>query len=70
MSEKLGWLATNSLREHLTTHCLKLNMSFHNKRTPEEMIERIDGDVANLANFFSQFVMRIVGSIFLLTVVC
>ena len=31
------------------------------------MIERIDGDVANLANFFSQFVMRIVGSIFLLS---
>ena len=66
ISEKLGWLATNSLREDLATHCLKLDMSFHNKRTPGEMIERLDGDVANLANFFSQFVMRIVGNIFLL----
>lgn len=40
-------------------------MSFHNDRTPGEMIERIDGDVADLAIFFATFVIRIVGSLLL-----
>jgi ATP-binding cassette, subfamily B, bacterial len=65
-SEKLGWLATNALREDLASHCLKLDLSFHNRHTPGEMIERIDGDVASLANFFSQFVIRILGNAVLL----
>jgi ATP-binding cassette subfamily B protein len=54
------------LREDLTLHCLRLDMSFHNQNTPGQLIERIDGDVANLANFFSDFVFRIVGSLILL----
>ena len=37
-------------------------MSFHNEHTPGELIERIDGDVASLANFFSQFVIQILGN--------
>lgn len=65
-SEKLGWLATNALREDLAQHCLELEMGFHNRRSPGELIERIDGDVASLANFFSQFIIRILGSLLLL----
>ena len=41
-------------------------MDFHNRRTPGEMIERIDGDVTALANFFSQFVIQVLGSALLL----
>ncbi len=66
LSERVGWAATNALREYLTLHCLRLDMSFHNQNTPGQLIERIDGDVANLANFFSDFVFRIVGSLILL----
>ncbi len=66
VSEKLAWTATNQLREDLAMHCLRLDMSFHNKRTPGEMIERVDGDVGHLANFFSQFMVRVLGSILLL----
>ena len=66
LSERVGWAATNALREDLTLHCLRLDMSFHNQNTPGQLIERIDGDVANLANFFSDFVFRIVGSLILL----
>ena len=66
LSERVGWAATNALREDLTLHCLHLDMSFHNQNTPGQLIERIDGDVANLANFFSDFVFRIVGSLILL----
>ncbi len=40
-------------------------MSFHNQHTPGQLIERIDGDVANLANFFSRFIFQILGSLVL-----
>ena len=66
VSEKLAWTATNQLREDLAMHCLRLDMSFHNKCTPGEMIERVDGDVGHLANFFSQFTIRIIGSLLML----
>jgi len=66
VSEKLAWRATNTLREDLATHCLNMDMAFHNQKSPGEFIERIDGDVANLANFFSQFTIRIVANIVLL----
>jgi ABC-type multidrug transport system fused ATPase/permease subunit len=65
-SEKVGWTATNALRGDLTEHCLDLDMSFHNKHTPGEMIERLDGDVTALSNFFSQFVIHISGNILLM----
>ena len=65
-SEKLGWLATNALREDLALHCLELDMGFHNRKTPGELIERIDGDIANLANFFAEFIIRVLGSLLLL----
>jgi ATP-binding cassette, subfamily B, bacterial len=66
VSEDIGWTATNRLRGDLALHCMQLDMSFHNERTPGEMIERLDGDIANLAIFFSQFVVRVLGSLLLL----
>ena len=62
LGEDVGWSATNALREDLARHCLHLDMTFHNEQTAGGMIERIDGDVTNLSNFFSQFVIRIGGS--------
>ena len=61
-SEGLGWSATNALRNDLALHCLRLDMGFHKNRTPGELIERIDGDVTALANFFSQFIVRLAGN--------
>ncbi len=65
VSNDVGWAATNRLRAELARHCLDLDMTFHNARTPGELIERIDGDVSALANFFSAFTMRILGSVLL-----
>lgn len=65
-SEDIGWRSTNQLRADLARHCLNLDMSFHNDHTPGEMIERVDGDVANIAIFFSDFVLRIVGNLLLI----
>ncbi len=66
LGERLGWSATNTLRADLALHCLRLDLSFHKARTPGELIERIDGDVTALANFFSQFVVEILGNLLLL----
>jgi ABC-type multidrug transport system fused ATPase/permease subunit len=66
ISENVGWTATNALRADLAEHCLYLDMSFHNVRTPGEMIERIDGDINALSNFFSQFVIQVFGNSLLL----
>lgn len=66
VGEDIGWRATNQLRSDLARHCLRLDMSFHNNVTPGEMIERIDGDVADIAIFFAQFVIRILGNLLLI----
>ncbi len=69
LGENVGWTSTNALRSDLARHCLRLDMSFHNKRTPGEMIERVDGDVTSLSNFFSQFVIQLLGNALLLVVI-
>ena len=66
LAENVGWRATNALRYDLAQHCLHLDLSFHQQRTPGEMIERIDGDINALAHFFSNFVVQILGNCFLL----
>jgi ABC-type multidrug transport system fused ATPase/permease subunit len=63
LSADIGWSATNALRADLFRHALGLDMSYHKDRTPGEMIERIDGDVSSVANFFSQFVVRVTGAL-------
>ena len=60
-SEQLGWSTTNRIRSDLARHCLSLDMAFHTARSPGELIERVDGDVAALAAFFSQFILQILG---------
>ena len=66
LGEVIGWNATNALRADLALHALKLDMTYHNTKTPGEMIERIDGDVVNLAIFFSQMVIQVIGSLLLM----
>jgi ABC-type multidrug transport system fused ATPase/permease subunit len=65
-AETVGWAATNTLRADLVAHCLTLDLGFHHARTPGELIERIDGDVTILANFFSRFAITIAGNTLLL----
>ncbi len=60
VAQNVGLIATNRIRADLTLHCLKLDMGFHNTRTPGEMIERVDGDVSKLENFLSQFGVQVI----------
>lgn len=66
LGNDVSWRATNRLRGDLLKHCLRLDMRFHNKKTPGEMIERIDGDVTSISNFFSMFIVQVIGSFVLL----
>lgn len=70
ISERLGWTISNNLRGNLVKHCLELDFSFYIKHKPGEMIERIDGDVSFLSNFFSEFFVNILGNtVFIFSVV-
>ena len=62
IGENVAWTATNALRAELAWHALNLDMRFHNDHTPGELIERIDGDVTELATFFSQFALNLVSN--------
>ena len=62
LAEKIGWSATNQLRAELAGHVLHLDMGFHKGTSPGELIERIDGDVTALSNFFSSMMIKVVGN--------
>ena len=62
VAEDLGWRTTNVLRADLTRHVLALDGSFHAEHGAGELIERIDGDVSAIANFFSRFVVHVLGN--------
>ena len=61
-TQNIGWRATNTLREDLTRHTVNLDMHFHKAHPPGEMISRIDSDIATLNDFFSQFLLKLVGN--------
>jgi ABC-type multidrug transport system fused ATPase/permease subunit len=66
LGARVGWDATNALREDLAEHLLGLDMGFHTDTTPGEIIERVDGDVTALAEFLSRFTVRLAGAAVLL----
>jgi ABC-type multidrug transport system fused ATPase/permease subunit len=66
LAGNVAWRATNRLRADLTLHCLRLDLSYHGAHPPGELLERVDGDVAKLSEFFSQFLVRLLGNVLLL----
>ena len=68
-----SWLATdlssrttNRLRSELTDHVLSLDMSFHRRTPPGELIERVDGDVGSLGVLLGNFVPQMIQEALLL----
>ena len=62
VAENLGWRTTNALRADLARHVLGLEPRSTPRTAPGELIERIDGDVSAIADFFSRFVVQVLGS--------
>lgn len=69
IAERVSWDATNALRSDLLAHLLRLDVGYHAARTEGELIERVDGDVATLARFFSRFVVNVLGNALLIVAV-
>jgi ABC-type multidrug transport system fused ATPase/permease subunit len=65
--ENVAWGATNALRADLVEHCLQLDLSFHKYSTPGELLEKVDGDVHTLSQFFSKFTVYILGNLLLMS---
>jgi ABC-type multidrug transport system fused ATPase/permease subunit len=66
LASGVAWRTTNRLRERVASHAIHLDMSFHGRHTPGEMIERVDGDLHGLTLFMSAFVVQAIGSALLL----
>jgi ATP-binding cassette, subfamily B, bacterial len=66
VASRQAWTATNRLREELASHTLALDISYHGKHPPGELIERVDGDVHAIAEFLVTFLVDILGSALLL----
>ncbi len=62
LAEDIGWTATNLMRSELTDHVIRLDMGFHKGKSPGELIERIDGDVTSLSNFFAAMMIKVVAN--------
>ncbi|HSJ86096.1 MAG TPA: ABC transporter ATP-binding protein [Anaerolineales bacterium] len=62
MAALVGWTSTNRLRADLTLHILRLDMPFHKLHTPGELIEWADGNVTQLSNFLSIFIVHVMGN--------
>lgn len=66
LASRLAWDGTNRLRERLAGHTLGLDLAYHGRHTPGEMIERVDGDVVAVADFVVAFLLDVVASVLLL----
>ncbi|MGH9182068.1 MAG: ABC transporter ATP-binding protein, partial [Acidimicrobiales bacterium] len=62
----LSWRAGNRLRERLAGHALRLEMGWHGRHSPCQLIERIDGDVEAMVTFFTNVLVHVVGNIVLM----
>lgn len=60
VSNRVGWTATNRMREDLIERCLKQTEESLQNFKSGELIEIIDGDVQKLTNFFSTLVVALV----------
>ncbi|HVM09400.1 MAG TPA: ABC transporter ATP-binding protein [Acidimicrobiales bacterium] len=65
-SVQLSWRAGNRLRERLARHAVRLEMAWHGKHSPGQLIERIDGDVEALVVFFTNVVVHVLGNVVLM----
>lgn len=50
----LSWKVSNGIRSRLAQHILTLDAAWHGDRTAGELVERIDGDTANIGLFAAQ----------------
>lgn len=58
----LAWTVTNELRSDLTRHVLSLDLGFHRRTSPGELVSRVDGDVTALSEFIAHFAAKAIAA--------
>ncbi|MEM7093613.1 MAG: ABC transporter ATP-binding protein [Actinomycetota bacterium] len=58
LATDLAWKVTNELRSDLTRHVLSLDLGFHRRTSPGELVSRVDGDVTALSDFIARFAVK------------
>lgn len=66
LGTRIGWGVANDLRVRATRHALTLDMDFHTATNPGALIERADGDITAVAQFFSHFAVKVLSAVLLL----
>lgn len=66
LGEQVGWSATNTLRIDMASHYLSLDTVDQRRYTSGEIVQRIDGDVSILQNFFSHFFIKLIANMFII----
>jgi len=65
-SEGVAWDAGNAMRVRLTRHVLGLDFDFHNRHSPGELVDRVDGDVSKIGRLASTMVLILTNTLVVL----
>ena len=58
----LAWRVTDRMRSDVATHVLSLDHAWLSRHNPGELIERTDGDITGISEFYSQVVLQVVAA--------
>ena len=66
LGARIGWTIANDLRVTAARHLTRLDLDYHTSTNPGTLIERVDGDITAIAEFFSNFAVRVASTTLLL----
>jgi ABC-type multidrug transport system fused ATPase/permease subunit len=58
----LAWRVTDRMRSDVATHVLSLDYAWLSRHSPGELIERVDGDITGISEYYSQVVLQVVAA--------
>jgi ABC-type multidrug transport system fused ATPase/permease subunit len=62
----LAWRVTDRMRADVATHVLGLDHAWLSRQSPGQLIERVDGDITGISEYYSQVVLQVVAAAILL----
>ncbi len=58
----LAWRVTDRMRSDVATHVLSLDHAWLSRHSPGQLIERVDGDITGISEYYSQVVLQVVAA--------
>jgi ABC-type multidrug transport system fused ATPase/permease subunit len=62
----LAWRVTDRMRADVVSHVLSLDHAWLSRHSPGQLIERVDGDITGISEYYSQVVLQVVAAAILL----